>query len=112
MSTHSSSEKAAAPLDLSKWASLPNKLIGAGLVIAVVGALLSLKSSHGILQFGYSWLVAFMFTLSIFLGSLFLVLAHHLFDAGWSVPPRRFLEHIASALFPWMAILFIPIAIL
>jgi len=112
MSTHSSSKQAAAPLDLSKWAKVPNKLIGVGLVLAVVGFALSFKSENGILQFGYSWLVAFMFTLSLGLGALFLVLAHHLFDAGWSVPPRRFLEHIASALFPWMALLFIPIAIL
>ena len=112
MSTHSSPSKAAAPPDLSKWAKVPNLLIGLGLVVAVLGALLSLKSDHGIKQFGYSWLVAFMFTLSLCAGSLFLVLAHHLFDAGWSVPPRRFLEHIASTLFPWMAILFIPIAVL
>jgi len=101
------------PFDLSKLAKLPNKLIGIGAAITIVGGLLSLKfSGHGILQFGYSWLVAFMFVLSLGLGALFLVLAHHLFDAGWSVPPRRFLEHIASLLFPWMAILFIPIAVL
>jgi hypothetical protein len=78
----------------------------------VLGAVLSFKVRHDLLQFGYSWLVAFMFVLSLGLGALFLVLAHHLFDAGWSVPPRRFLEHIASLLFPWMAILFIPIAVL
>jgi len=112
MSTPSSSKQAAAPLDLSKWAKVPNRLIGVGLVLAVLGIVLSLKSAHGISQFAYSWLLAFMFVLSICLGSLFLVMAHHLFDAGWSVPPRRFLEHIASALFPWMAILFIPIALL
>jgi hypothetical protein len=107
------SNKTLPPLDLSKLAKLPNKLIGIGAAITIVGGLLSLKfSGHGILQFGYSWLVAFMFVLSIGLGALFLVIAHHLFDAGWSVPPRRFLEHIASLLFPWMAILFIPIALL
>jgi hypothetical protein len=112
MSEHSISANPP-PLDLSKWAKVPNQLIGVGFVLAVLGAILSVKySSHGIVQFGYSWLVAFMFTLSLCLGSLFLVMVHHLFDAGWSVPPRRFLEHIASFLFPWMAILFIPIALL
>src|SRR5882762_9939896 len=111
MSAHSSPSKSA-PLDLSKWAKLPNKLIGIGLVLAVIGLALDYSRHHSLRQFGFSWLVAFMFMLSICLGSLFLVLAHHLFDAGWSVPPRRFLEHIASALFPWMAILFIPIALL
>jgi hypothetical protein len=112
MSTHSSSNPSAAPLDLSKWAKVPNLLIGVGIVVAVAGLLLDYKINHGFRQFGFSWLVAFMFVLSICGGSLFLVIAHHLFDAGWSVPPRRFLEHIASTLFPWMAILFIPIAVL
>ena len=27
-------------------------------------------------------------------------MVHHLFDAGWSVPIRRFCEHIAALLFP------------
>ncbi|MEI9962302.1 MAG: hypothetical protein WDM76_14560 [Limisphaerales bacterium] len=45
--------------------------------------------------------------LSIALGALFLVMIHHLTDAGWSVGIRRFCEHIASLLFPWLAILFI-----
>ncbi|MBI3413871.1 MAG: hypothetical protein HY043_00915 [Verrucomicrobia bacterium] len=63
-------------------------------------------------QFAYSYLVAFMFFLSLVLGSLFLVIIHHLFDSNWSVPIRRFLEHIACLSFPWMAILFVPIAVL
>lgn len=94
------------PLDLSGWRKLPNVLLVGGGVLALVGALVDVK------QFGYSWLLGFMFCLSLGLGALFLVLVHHLFDAGWSVPQRRFLEHMASLLSPWMAILFIPIAIL
>ncbi|MFO1477732.1 MAG: hypothetical protein U1F98_13915 [Verrucomicrobiota bacterium] len=109
MSSHKHAD--AAPLDLSKWRSLPARLIGAGLVVAAAGAVLSFKHDGG-RHFAFSWLVAFMFCLSLCLGSLFLVLVHHLFDAGWSVPIRRFNEHIASLLFPWMAILFIPIAIM
>ena len=53
--------------------------------------------------------MAFMFYLTIALGALFLVIVHHLTDAGWSVPIRRFCEHIASLLFPWLAILFLPV---
>jgi hypothetical protein len=106
MSADSTSTHPPAPLDLSKWAKVPNLLIGAGIVLAGLGAFLNTK------QFAYSWLLAFMFCLSLCLGSLFLVIVHHLFDAGWSVPPRRFLEHIASCLFPWMAIFFIPILLL
>lgn len=94
------------PLDLSKWRNAPALLMAVGGVLAVIGAVVNLK------QFAYSWLLAFMFFLSLSLGALFLVLMHHLFDAGWSVPIRRFCEHIASFLFPWMALLFIPIALL
>jgi len=52
-----------------------------------------------------------MFFLSIALGALFLVMAHHLSDAGWSVATRRVCEHIAALLFPWLALLFLPVAL-
>jgi hypothetical protein len=93
------------PLDLSKWRKVPALLTGVGLVITVIGAAINTK------QFAFSYLLAFMFCLSICLGSLFLVLAHHLFDAGWSVPIRRFCEHIASLLFPAMFVLWLPIGL-
>ena len=93
------------PLDLSKWRKIPALLIGIGLVIAVIGAAVNVK------QFAFSYLLAFMFCLSICLGSLFLVMAHHLFDAGWSVPIRRFCEHIASLVFPVMFILWLPVGL-
>jgi len=59
-------------------------------------------------QFSHSYLVAFMFFLSIALGGLFMVIIHHLFDAWWSVPIRRVSEQLACLL-PWMALFFIPI---
>ena len=62
-------------------------------------------------EFGFSWLLAFMFYYSIALGALFIVMVHHLTDAGWSVGIRRFCEHLASLLFPWLAILFLPVLI-
>ena len=91
-------------LDLSRWRRLPAILMIIGAALALPGLLVDPK------QFAFSWLLAFMFFLSLCLGSLFLVIMHHLFDAGWSVPLRRFLEHISSLLFPWMALLFVPIA--
>lgn len=94
------------PLDLSRWRNLPNLLIIGGAVGAALGLILNLK------QFAFSWLLAFMFFLSLCLGGLFLVLVHHLFDAGWSVPIRRFCEHIGCLLTPWMALFFLPIALL
>jgi hypothetical protein len=100
-----------APLDLSKWRKLPGQLVAGGALVTLVGLLYSWQHD-GLVNFGFSWLVAFMFFLSLGLGSLFLVLAHHLFDAGWSVATRRMCEHMASLLFPWLAILFLPIALL
>lgn len=94
------------PLDLSRWRNVPRNLLVVGAILSILGWIVAPK------EFAYSWLLAFMFYLSLCLGALFLVLAHHLFDAGWSVPIRRFCEHIASMLFPWMAIAFIPIAIM
>ncbi|MBM3879115.1 MAG: hypothetical protein FJ387_05280 [Verrucomicrobia bacterium] len=96
----------APPLDLSRWRQVPNWLIVGGAAGALLGLVLSPR------QFGYSWLLAFMFFLSLALGGLFLVLVHHLFDAGWSVPIRRFCEHLACLLAPWLAVLFLPIAVL
>jgi hypothetical protein len=101
----------APPLDLAKWRHLPGRFMAVGGLITAIGFLYSWRHD-GLVNFGYSWLVAFMFFLSIGLGGLFLVLAHHLFDAGWSVPTRRICEHLASLLFPWLAILFVPIALL
>src|SRR5690349_10766472 len=91
-------------LDLSKWRNVPTLLMVIGGALALFGAFFFTK------QFAYAWLLAFMFFLSLCLGSLFLILAHHLFDAGWSVAIRRFCEHIATLLCPWMLVLFLPIA--
>jgi len=95
-----------APVEFSRWRKVPTVLIGGGLVLCLLGAALDLK------QFGYSWLLAFMFYLSLVLGAAFLVMMHHLFDASWSVGIRRFCEHLACLVFPWMVIFFVPIALL
>jgi hypothetical protein len=94
-----------APLDLSAWRSVPTLLIILGGIGALAGCIRDPN------QFGFSWLLAFMFFLSICLGALGMVILHHLFDASWSVPIRRICEHLAFLL-PVMAVLFVPIAIL
>ncbi len=82
------------------------------IVLGGLGLVAGFFTGHdGGQQLGYSYLLAFMFFLSICLGSLFLVLIHHLFDAMWSVAIRRVCEHLAFLL-PVMAVLFIPIALL
>src|SRR5262245_33441981 len=93
------------PFDLSKWRKAPALLMGIGGALSLLGLLVSRE------QFLYAWLLGFMFFLSLGLVALFLVLAHHLFDAGWSVPIRRFCEHIATLLCPWLLLLFVPVAL-
>lgn len=91
------------PLELSGWRKAPMVLMVLGGILSVIGLIVSP------VEFGYSWLTAFMFFLTLSLGALFFSIIHHLTDAGWSVATRRFCEHLGSLLFPWLAILFIPI---
>lgn len=106
MASHAShSSSTSARLDLSRFAKIPMILMIVGGMGAAAGAAVNLR------QFGYSWLLAFMFFLSLMAGGLFLTLVHHLFDASWSVPVRRVNEHLAC-LAPVLAVLFIPIALL
>src|SRR6267378_259396 len=102
----SETKPAMLPLDLSGWRNVPMILMAAGGLLALIGFFVNTK------QFAYSWLLSFMFFLSLCLGALVLVIIHHLFDAGWSVPIRRFCEHIASLFVPWLLFLFVPIALL
>ncbi|MCP5519013.1 MAG: hypothetical protein H7A45_17355 [Verrucomicrobiales bacterium] len=95
----------APPLDLTRWRNVPNLLVASGAVLALLGLVVNPT------QFAHSWLLGFMFCLSLALGALFLVMVHHLFDAGWSVPIRRFCEHIANLVFPWLAAFFVPVAL-
>jgi hypothetical protein len=97
-----------APLDLSAWSFVPTLLIVAGVIAAAVGVLASEDHTR---QFGFSWLLAFMFFLSIGVGGWFLVMVHHLFDASWSVPIRRVPEALACLLAPPMLVLFLPLAV-
>jgi hypothetical protein len=94
------------PLDLSGWRKLPSVLMILGGILSLIGLLRNPE------EFGFSWLTSFMFFLTLALGALFLTIIHHLTDAGWSVATRRFCEHIGALLFPWLAILFVPIVLL
>ena len=59
--------------------------------------------------FCHAYLVAFVFYLTITLGSLFFVLLHHLARAGWSVTLRRLAEALSGNV-ALLAILFVPLA--
>jgi hypothetical protein len=60
--------------------------------------------------FSASYLVHYMFFLSISLGSLFFVALQHVVRAGWSVVVRRLAEILAANMF-YLAILFLPILV-
>lgn len=88
------------------WKKLPVILV----VLGAIGAAAGIFTPSLTKQFAHSYLLAYMFFLSLCLGGLFLTIVHHLFDAAWSVPLRRINEHLAFLL-PVMGVLFIPIAI-
>jgi hypothetical protein len=106
MSSHNEKTHLPPPLDLSLWSKLPFVLMVVGSALCIAGVGTSLP------EFGYAWLLAFMFFLTLALGALFLTMVHHLTDAGWSVATRRFCEHIGALLFPWLAVLFVPVLLL
>ena len=77
-------------------------------IAAIVGLLISgLGALHDPAQFGFSWLVAFMYFFTVSVGTLFWVLVHHATDAEWSVVVRRVLENLAT-LVPVALLFFIP----
>jgi hypothetical protein len=59
-------------------------------------------------QFFFSWLVSFLFFLSLALGALFFVLIQYAAQGGWGIVVRRIGETI-FAMLPVMAALFLPL---
>ena len=67
-----------------------------GLAGLAAGAWLSLRGEGGAQRFFFSYLVNFLFFLSLSLGALFFVVLQHLTRAGWSVVVRRLAEAVAA----------------
>lgn len=83
---------------------------GAGLAALVLAVVLNMMFYGNMHLLMLSYLLAYMFFLSISLGGLFFVLIHHVTAAGWSVVVRRLAEQVAGAI-PLLALLAIPIVI-
>ncbi len=82
---------------------------GAQTVMLGIGAIALIASLIGWgEQFIHSYLVAYMFTLSLVLGAMFFVMVQHITRAGWSVVVRRIAENMMGVM-PVMAVLFLPI---
>jgi hypothetical protein len=78
-------------------------------VIALLGAVACAMLGMGNpKQFFFSWLVSFLFFLSLALGALFFVLIQFAAQGGWGIVLRRIGE-TTFAMLPLMAVLFLPL---
>jgi hypothetical protein len=95
------------PADVLGGPQRAGLLVGAtGLVGGVAGLLLGVSAE----QFFRSYLIGFMFCLGIALGSLAIVMLHHLTSGGWGMVARRPFEAAARTL-PLVTLFFLPIAL-
>ncbi len=92
----------------SLWHRMPMLAGGVGLAALAISFVLGQSRPE---QLYHSYLVAFLFGLSLALGGLFFVLIQYATRAGWSVVVRRLAEHAMGSL-PLFALLWIPIGLL
>ncbi len=79
-----------------------------GAALGVIGLGIALAIGGGTAQFYFSWLVAYLFFLSIALGAMFFVLCLAITRASWGITLRRITENVMATL-PLFAALFVPI---
>ena len=87
------------------WNRIPVIAAVCALLGAVACAILGAANPR---QFFFSWLVSFLFFLSLALGALFFVLIQYAAQGGWGIVLRRIGETIFCTL-PVMAALFLPV---
>ena len=83
--------------------------VGFGIgLLGLIGLAVGFATDHP--QFYKSYLLAYIFVLGIPLGSLTLLMVHHLSGGRWSLALRRTFEAAARTI-PLMALLFIPVVL-
>ena len=87
------------------WNRIP-LIAGAVAVLGAVGC--AILGAGNPKQFFFSWLVSFLFFMSLALGGLFFVLIQYATQGGWGIVLRRIGETIFSTI-PVMAALFVPV---
>jgi hypothetical protein len=83
----------------------------AALALSALGTLaLALGAAIDRRQLFFSYLVAYAYAVSVATGALIFLMTCHAMRAGWPVAVRRFVEAIV-AVFPWLAVLFVPLCL-
>src|SRR5690606_29981487 len=86
----------------------PGTWLVIGLVFVALTAVGLVVDTRG--HVGFSWLISFCFKLVFTLGSMIMIMYHHVFNTCWSTVPRRLMVHMLAAFVP-LAVLFSPLAI-
>lgn len=81
--------------------------LAAGMGLLLAGAGLATDAT----RFAFSYLVGFIWLVTIGLGALFFVILQHVVRAGWSVSARRPMEWLSSGILPACIVLFAPVAV-
>lgn len=86
-----------------------NRIPAIGAAVAVLGiAGCAILGPSNPKQFFFSWLVSFLFFLSLAIGGLFFVLIQYASQGSWGIVVRRIGETIFATL-PVLAVLFVPV---